>query len=98
MHHARRAVQHDLRRNIERLGDWLKFIIALIPILIGLGAASPGCGAPAARRPDPCARRPFFALFIATVLAVAAAMFVSSKRAPESEQPAEPKKTPPKPK
>lgn len=38
-----RAVQHDLRRNIERLGDWLKFInIALIPILIGLGAALAG--------------------------------------------------------
>ncbi|MGH8479992.1 MAG: Gldg family protein [Gammaproteobacteria bacterium] len=38
-----RAVQHDLRRNIERLGDWLKFInIALIPILIGLCAALAG--------------------------------------------------------
>lgn len=38
-----RAVQHDLRRNIERLGDWLKFInIALIPLLIGLGAALAG--------------------------------------------------------
>jgi ABC-type uncharacterized transport system involved in gliding motility auxiliary subunit len=38
-----RAVQHDLRQNIERLGDWLKFInIALIPILIGLCAALAG--------------------------------------------------------
>jgi ABC-type uncharacterized transport system involved in gliding motility auxiliary subunit len=38
-----RAVQHDLRQNIERLGDWLRFInIALIPILIGLCAALAG--------------------------------------------------------
>ncbi len=38
-----RAVQHDLRRNIERLGDWLKFInIALVPLLIGFGAALAG--------------------------------------------------------
>ncbi|MFH0351763.1 MAG: Gldg family protein [Chromatiales bacterium] len=32
-----RAVQHDLRKNIERLGDQLRFInIGLVPILIGL--------------------------------------------------------------
>ncbi len=38
-----RGVQHDLRRNIERLGDWLRFInIALVPLLIGIGAALAG--------------------------------------------------------
>jgi ABC-type uncharacterized transport system involved in gliding motility auxiliary subunit len=38
-----RAVQHDLRRNIERLGDWLRFLnIALIPLLIGVSAALAG--------------------------------------------------------
>lgn len=38
-----RAVQHDLRRNIERLGDWLRFVnIALIPLLIGVSAALAG--------------------------------------------------------
>ncbi len=32
-----RAVQHDLRKNIERLGDQLRFInIGLVPLLIGL--------------------------------------------------------------
>jgi len=32
-----RAVQHDLRKNIEHLGDQLRFInIGLVPILISL--------------------------------------------------------------
>lgn len=34
-----RAVQHDLKRNIERLGTGLKFInISLIPLMIGIAA------------------------------------------------------------
>jgi ABC-type uncharacterized transport system involved in gliding motility auxiliary subunit len=34
-----RAVQHDLKRNIERLGTGLKFInISLIPLVIGIAA------------------------------------------------------------
>ncbi|MGH8491448.1 MAG: GldG family protein, partial [Gammaproteobacteria bacterium] len=38
-----RAVQHDLRKNIERLGDQLRFInIGLVPILIGLFGISLG--------------------------------------------------------
>nr|VFK36344.1 MAG: ABC-type uncharacterized transport system involved in gliding motility, auxiliary component [Candidatus Kentron sp. SD]VFK38545.1 MAG: ABC-type uncharacterized transport system involved in gliding motility, auxiliary component [Candidatus Kentron sp. SD]VFK79003.1 MAG: ABC-type uncharacterized transport system involved in gliding motility, auxiliary component [Candidatus Kentron sp. SD] len=36
---ALRDVRHQLRKNIERLEDWLKFInIALVPLLIGIGA------------------------------------------------------------
>nr|VFK66745.1 MAG: ABC-type uncharacterized transport system involved in gliding motility, auxiliary component [Candidatus Kentron sp. UNK]VFK72199.1 MAG: ABC-type uncharacterized transport system involved in gliding motility, auxiliary component [Candidatus Kentron sp. UNK] len=35
---ALRDVRHKLRKNIERLEDWLKFInIGLVPILIGIG-------------------------------------------------------------
>jgi len=44
-----RAVQHDLRKNIERLGDQLRFInIGLVPILIGLFGV--GLGIVRARR------------------------------------------------
>ncbi len=38
-----RAVQHELQKNIERLGTKLKFVnIGLIPLLIILGAISAG--------------------------------------------------------
>ncbi len=38
-----REVQHALRRDIDRLDMWLKFVnIALIPVLVGLAAIVPG--------------------------------------------------------